>query len=369
MHINHNFDSGNIIVKSIQKNSVQLEIRDDTNSEFKQWFHFNANAEVGSDVKFSILNAADCSYEKGWEDYHVAASYDGDYWFRVETAYENKQLVFSHKFETNSVYFAYFAPYSYQRHQKLIHSAQCEANCSHQVLGETVEGRNIDLLLIGNSKKKPIWITARQHPGETMAEWCAEGMIEQLLDEDNAIAQKLLKSYCFYIVPNMNPDGSVHGNLRSNFAGANLNREWQEPSKERSPEVFYVRGMMQKTGVEAYLDLHGDEGLPYIFVAGSEGNPSYTDTIKRLETNFSDNLKAINPDFQTEYGYPKDEPGQSNLTIASNWVGENFDCLALTLEMPFKDNANLPNKETGWSPSRSYMLGGSLLTALYQTLN
>ena len=37
----------------------------------------------------------------------------------------------------------------------------------------------------------------------------------------------------------MNPDGSVLGNLRTNAAGANLNREWLQPL-ERSPEVLAV---------------------------------------------------------------------------------------------------------------------------------
>ena len=41
-----------------------------------------------------------------------------------------------------------------------------------------------------------------------------------------------------HMVPNMNPDGSYLGNLRSNAAGANLNREWADPSLDRSPEVF-----------------------------------------------------------------------------------------------------------------------------------
>ncbi|NVJ67008.1 MAG: carboxypeptidase family protein [Gammaproteobacteria bacterium] len=369
MHINQTFDSGNILVKAIAKNSATLEIRTDTNSEFKQWFHFNLNGEVGTSYEFVITNAAECSYEKGWEDYQVAASYDGEHWFRVDTRYENKQLTFKHTLEHNSISFAYFAPYSYQRHLQLVHNAQLSELCKHQVIGQTVQGRNMDLLVIGNSSNQPIWITARQHPGESMAEWCAEGMIEQLLDEDNAVSRQLLSKFCFYIVPNMNPDGSVNGNLRSNYAGANLNREWMEPSLESSPEVFHVRKMMQETGIAAYLDLHGDEGLPYIFVAGCEGNPSYNTEIAKLESAFSASLMAINPDFQTEYGYPKDEPGKANLTVASNWVGENFNCLALTLEMPFKDNANLPNIEMGWSPERSYILGGSLLSALFQTLN
>ena len=51
-------------------------------------------------------------------------------------------------------------------------------------------------------------------------------------------------------------------------------------------------------------------------------------------------------------------------TIATNWVGDKFDCLAFTLEMPFKDNANLPDLEHGWNGYRSYLLGQSLLTGL-----
>ena len=33
-----------------------------------------------------------------------------------------------------------------------------------------------------------------------------------------------------YIVPNMNPDGSRRGHLRTNAAGSNLNREWKNPT-------------------------------------------------------------------------------------------------------------------------------------------
>jgi murein tripeptide amidase MpaA len=49
-------------------------------------------------------------------------------------------------------------------------------------------------------------------------------------------------------VPNMNPDGTWRGHLRTNAAGANLNREWDNPSLEKSPEVYYVRNYMDEVG-------------------------------------------------------------------------------------------------------------------------
>jgi murein tripeptide amidase MpaA len=50
-------------------------------------------------------------------------------------------------------------------------------------------------------------------------------------------------------------------------------------------------------------------------------------------------------------------PGSANLSLATNWVGENFKCLAFTLEMPFKDNANLPDDDYGWNGQRSLRMG------------
>jgi hypothetical protein len=51
----------------------------------------------------------------------------------------------------------------------------------------------------------------------------------------------------------------------------NLNREWDAPSAERSPEVLCVRDAMDETGVHFAIDVHGDEAIPAVFIAGFEG--------------------------------------------------------------------------------------------------
>ena len=87
-----------------------------------------------------------------------------------------------------------------------------------RTLGQTIDGRDFDQLVIGREEqgKKRIWIHARQHPGETMASWWMEGFLERLLDEDDAVSRALLDKAVFYVVPNMNPDGSYRGHLRTN---------------------------------------------------------------------------------------------------------------------------------------------------------
>jgi murein tripeptide amidase MpaA len=166
----------------------------------------------------------------------------------------------------------------------------------------------------------------------------------------------------------MNPDGSRRGHLRTNAIGVNLNREWHDPSAERSPEVFHVRNEMDWTGVDFAMDVHGDETIEANFLAGFEGIPSWNDAQGRLFKRYSDALLGISPDFQTEKGYEISAPGKANLSMSTAQLAERFGAVSMTLEMPFKDNAELPDAEQGWSPDRSRLLARSCLDALYVIL-
>ena len=372
MHISAHFDSGNIeVINSDDKNNIQLAIRPDVGGEFFQWFNFLIQGQVGEHYVLNIVNAGGASYLEGWESYQAVASFDRDYWFRLPTSYKNGTLTIEADMEYETIQIAYFAPYSYERHLDLLASVQLHPLVNLEHLGETLDKRDLTVVKIGDgdSNKRSIWITARQHPGETMAEWLVDGLIHSLLDNDNASARLLLDKANFYIVPNMNPDGSVRGHLRTNAVGTNLNREWSNPSLDKSPEVFYVINKMQQTGVDLFYDVHGDEALPFVFLAGSQGVPSYNDRLSRLRKRFSEVLKLASADFQTEKGYEVNAPGKANMSLATNWVAERFNCLANTLEMPFKDNDNVPNVATGWSPERSIKLGEASLVAMLSVVD
>ncbi|HSD36475.1 MAG TPA: M14-type cytosolic carboxypeptidase [Rhodocyclaceae bacterium] len=369
IHINSQFDSGNIEVVSAEAaDAIRLRIRRDSNADFLQWFHFRLTAPTGTSIRILIENAGECSYAEGWHGYQCAASHDRQDWFRIaRTHYDGKQLCIEFVMQQDSIWLAYFQPYSLERHFDLL--ARCAQKTDVQLiqLGNSVEQRSVDALRIGQPDvaRKNIWIIARQHPGESMAEWCAEGLLDALLDDSDdefsAIAREIRERACLYIVPNVNPDGSTLGNLRSNAAGANLNREWRTPSIEHSPEILCVRQGMLDSGVDFFLDLHGDETLPYVFIDGSHMVPGYGDRNQVLQKAFLDNLLTASPDFQTAEGYADNRFDDELLSLASKWVANQFNCVALTLEMPFKDNANAPDEHRGWSAERSKRLGALLL--------
>lgn len=367
MKINSNFDGGNIACLDARRaDDIRLEILPDNQSEFFQWFYFKLSGARGADCALKITNAHAASYTKGWEGYRAVASTDRENWYRVPTSYDGTTLTIHHRPPHDAVWYAYFAPYSMERHHDLIGRCLTSPRARLTVLGETLDGQSIDLLEVGTPVpgRRTVWVIARQHPGETMAEWWMEGFLDRLLDGTDPLARTLLAKACFYVVPNMNPDGSRRGHLRTNAVGTNLNREWAGPSLEKSPEVFHVRGRMEETGVDLCLDVHGDEGLPYNFIAGPEGVPSYSKKTASLLASFKSALQTANPDFQTDYGYPVTPKGRANLGICGSNIAESFGCLAMTLEQPFKDAANAPDDMFGWSPARAQKLGASALDAI-----
>ncbi len=370
IQISSDFDGGNIkVINCDDANKITLEINKDHQSEFFQWFYFRVTSTKNTPHTLKIINAKDSSYPPGWKEYRAVCSYDRKNWFRVDTVFDGEELEISHTPQHDSFYLSYFTPYSHERHLDLIAHSQSFENCSLKSIGKTFDNRDIDLLKVGSDTKKlNVWMIARQHPGETMAEWFVEGFLNRLLDKNDSLTTEALAKANFYIIPNMNPDGSFRGHLRTNAKGTNLNREWKEPSLETGPEVFYTRAEMDKIGVDLFLDIHGDENLPYNFVAGSEGNPTYTDDIAKQETIFKDAFLKATKEFQTEFGYPLSKPGQGNLSIATTAIANRFGCMAYTLEMPFKDNKNHPSHEFGWSGERSQKLGFDMLEPIVAVL-
>lgn len=372
LNINCQFDSGNINVIDSQSNPVKLAIRQDHQSDFYQWFHFCVSgAQAQEELQFSLTNAAGAAFAEGWQHFQVVASYDRQEWFRVTTRYEEGELIFDHAAEYDQVWYSFFTPYSWERHQDLIAWAQTSPVCSLETLGHTLDNRPLSLLTVGQAgpKKRNIWLTARQHPGETMAEFAIEGLLQKLLDPADACGRKLLQNAVFYIIPNMNPDGSVRGHLRTNAAGVNLNREWANATMARSPEVYLTQQKMRTTGVDLFIDCHGDEEIPYVFLVDNQGIPAYGPRLAKLEADFKQQLLISNPDYQTQHGYETDLPGQANLSLASAAVGQAYDCLSLTLEMPFIDNFNLPDATYGWSAQRSSDMGAALLPAMLAVID
>ena len=365
------FDSGNIEVLSIDGAGARLRIPKDNQSDFYQWFHFRVAGAEGRELELRIGDLNASAYPDGWIGYRACVSEDRAWWGRAETSFDKDEdggtLTIRYAPASDLAWFAYFAPYSLERHHDLVSEAAASEGVAYRYLGRRLDGRPLDCLEMGEGEI-PVWLYARQHPGESMAEWWMEGALEKLTDPADPHTRSLLGKCRFHIVPNMNPDGSRRGHLRTNYAGVNLNREWDNPTAERSPEVLAVRGAMDESGVDWAMDIHGDEAIPAVFLAGFEGIPSLKPEQSEKYKAFEAALATNTPDFQVDLGYEQSAPGQANLSMSTTQLAERFGAVSMTLEMPFKDNRDLPDPVQGWSPERSKLLAHACLRTLDQLL-
>ena len=371
LFIDAGFDSGNIEVLGIDGATARLAIRRDNASDFFQWFHFRVAGKAGEEAVLKLTGLGASAYPGGWPDYDACVSEDRSYWTRAASSYDKDEdsgtLTIRYLPATDVFWVAYFAPYSMERHHDLIADAASSEGVDYLRLGTTLDGQSIDCLEMGEGETQ-VWLYARQHPGETQAEWWMEGAIECLIDAADPVARALRAKCRIHIVPNCNPDGSRRGHLRTNAVGTNLNREWAEPTPERSPEVLAIRNRMDQTGVDFAMDVHADEAIPAVFLAGFEGIPSWKDEQGEGYYRYQRILDRRTPDFQTKLGYPKARPGTANLTMSTNQLAERFGAVSMTLEMPYKDLADFPEPEQGWSPERCKLLGRECLAALVEWL-
>jgi len=169
------------------------------------------------------------------------------------------------------------------------------------VIGESNEGRPINLLKIGESDdQKMIMTISRQHPPEVTGFLAMQAFIETLC-ADTDLAKRFRANYNIYVVPLVNPDGVDNGHWRHNYGGIDLNRDWESFNQ---PETAAIRDFMQQkvaqTGGKFYFgaDFHSTwEDIFYTITPDLKGNmPGLVpNVIAGLEDEFTDYTPNIRP--------------------------------------------------------------------------
>lgn len=361
--ITDQFPGGNILVDGITTFGADLRIRADAGAEWMQWFCFSVEAARGDDLTLVISNAGDATFADGWLGYAARVD-DGtiDAWRLASTSYGEGRLTIRHRMITDVARFAYFAPFGPDRHRAMVAGAVGVVD----VLTTSPDDHPIERIRYGNGPKQ-IWITCRQHPGESMASWWAEGAIGRLNDL-LCDAAPFLAAATIHIVPLVNPDGVFRGHLRGNALGVDLNRQWKEPHLDRAPEVVALLNAMDASGVDIYLDTHGDECVRQVFIDACINSDIVTPRQIEGVNSFRRILAEATPAFRKFDGYPSSYAGDATGTMAAHAVAARFGAIGMTLEMPFGDSIDMPDRRFGWSAEASARLGADCIDSLAQFL-
>eukprot|EP00755_Sulcionema_specki_P020679 Sspe_Gene.72537::Locus_43356_Transcript_1_1_Confidence_1.000_Length_2947::g.72537::m.72537 len=190
------------------------------------------------------------------------------------------------------VYLAHSYPYTYSDLQRYLKGLpglvpQLSDFYTNQVLSRSVGDNLVNLLTITTmqeggvpvpvseiQQRKVIAVSARVHPGETVASWMVKGLIDYLIDPTSKDAKYLRDNFVWKIVPMLNPDGVVNGNHRCSLTCRDLNREWYQPSATVSPPIFHLKRLMKHIKFQQgrqfmlFCDFHGHSRKRDFFMYG-----------------------------------------------------------------------------------------------------
>ena len=242
------------------------------------WFYFSISGVKGRTLTVDLAGfEGEYNYRphdgSGHRNTRPAFSYDNREWSHFEAAEwlekpARPRVRFTPREDT--VWIARIPPYPLRRLEEFLESIRGNRAVRTRELGKSVEGRPLQLLTLTepgaeDARKKQVWIVARQHAWEAGTSWALEGLVREILAAGPEGA-RLRAAHVFHIIPTMDPDGLVHGGVRFNRNGYDLNRNWDVDDPAKMPEIAAVKRWMlaQRRKPDLFLTLHNTESADFL---------------------------------------------------------------------------------------------------------
>ncbi|MCF6271104.1 MAG: M14-type cytosolic carboxypeptidase [Melioribacteraceae bacterium] len=327
------FESGNLAsVSTTDSIYYQISTHEDIGG---RWFYYRISGVKDKFIKVKVTNS---------DVNRPMYSYDNRDFIRFTETESPSVNYFEKAFEEDTVYVAYYTPYNYSfLQERLIEWEQSEF-VKLDTLGFTEHNFPMQEMILTDTSvpdedKLRVWIHARTHPGETPSSWHFDGIMQELLRDDDVI-DYYRKNIIFYLYPFNNPEGVFYGRSRTNYYKVDQEREWNKSDAETASAVLFLKNRMKEINSEKVLsvalNLHSQRS-PYatfwIHTASSTSDYFY-----RREYQFSNLTISDLPYFsQSDYS-------ESNLRRyfpeGFMWADYGADILALTYETPYSHYSN-----------------------------
>ena len=327
------FDSGNIGTVSTS-DSINFNVTT-IGDIVGRWFYFRIAGVENKQIRVNIPTS----------DFTRAVySYDNSEYIRFSASETPSFNSFQKTFEKDTVFVAYFTPYSFEFLQSRINTWKESPYVSLTEIGRTERDFPLQELKItdpfySDDNKLKIWIHARTHPSETPSSWQLDGIIDALLEE-NPVVEYYRQKVVFYIVPFTNPDGVYYGKSRVNYDGIDLERDWNYSDENTTTEVKALKARILEHStndtLDIFLNLHSQVSSYctfWIHEWTSTSNYFY-----RREYQFANLNTSDNPYFS------QDDYSESTLKayFPEGWLWSLYGdkVMALTYETPYDQYSN-----------------------------
>ena len=252
--VDADFPGGNIQVVSIDGDNVRLQ-RDirDTSSDWFYW-SFRIRGAEGRTLNFEFVG--------NWIGARgPAVSNNGGvtwHWLSDKPDFSRTKFQYAFGPEEKEVLFGMGMNYTEKDLKRFLEKYRDNPNLKVETLCKSRKGRNVELLRIpskGDVANFKVFLSARHHCCEMMANYSMEGIIETILSD--SADGKWLREHCdFFIVPFADKDGVEDGDQGKNRKPHDHNRDYVQ---KIYPEVRAITEQAAKWADDKptfWLDMH-----------------------------------------------------------------------------------------------------------------
>ncbi len=195
----------------------------------------------------------------------LVISTDGKLWSSVTTRSigENRVLL-DVVMSAPKLFIARVEPYRLSDLDKWLASVKQHPMVGIDVIGKTVEGRELEIVRVGNANAPfHVFVRARAHAWESGGNWVAQGLVNRLLKDDRD-TQAFRERYCLWLMPMTNKDGVAAGRTRFNLNGIDLNRGWDKLAdpvlapENHALEIWLEKQIKSGRKPSLAIELHND---------------------------------------------------------------------------------------------------------------
>jgi hypothetical protein len=366
--IHWQFEGGSLErVEEVKPDQFRLYVKGQTDQDHRNrqasWYYFRVD---GAPRNILILDIVGLPGEYNYQpnrgaitkDTPPLISFDGKSWKHlddVEYDAAEPRLRLRIRSPQPRFWIAHTPPYTNASLVELRKAVVRNPECREQVIGRSVEGRDLLLWTIGKPEgKRVVWLMFRQHAWESGSSWAGDGAVRALLTDP-----ALRADIHWRIFPMADPDGVAHGRVRFNGNGYDLNRNWDVRDARLMPEITGQRGAVEEwlragNPIDLFFTLHNTETAEYL--EGPSG---------ALAQNLFELLKnqtTFNPSRPFSAVVPNQDRGRANVVQA----------LAAELKIP----AFLMEQRIAYNPKLNHLpeisdrirFGGELVQAIHSAV-
>jgi hypothetical protein len=266
-----------------------LEGQSDQDGRNRQvtWYYFRLNGAKGREVTITLTDLrGEYNYRPGnagiTDRSPPVVSDDGRTWrHHPSMAFDPQrhEATITIRPRGDVVWIAHIEPYTASRLEAFLREIRGHPDLKDEVIGRSVEGRDLHLLTIGGPASRVVWLMCRQHAWESGTSFVGEGAVRYLLSEE---AEPLRRRVVFKVLPMQDPDGCARGGVRFNRNGYDLNRNWDtaDPADAESrrlmPEICAAKRAILESGpFDLFLTLHNQETDEWL--SGSRAHAALAD--------------------------------------------------------------------------------------------